>query len=343
MNPWRRFKSTIQRQRADRIPVAMLGTTRFHASLWGHTIFALLHQPSLLLECQARTFRRFPEILFIPGVWPDYGTASMLSAMGCPVTWPTNAMPYVGAVIKNPADIGALTVPNPQQDGMMPWFLQTLLLARQQPAVFGDNLHFLWSLGPGELASYLWGVTDLLLNLYLEPQAAHRLLNIAADTIIAWLKAQQRVLPDAEGILLTDDLVGLMSPPFFVEFLAPYHRRIREEFAGHTIVFHCDTDVDKALEPVRLLGYEAFHLGKTMDLAATKAAMAGGTCLMGNVDPLDLMQRGTPADVREAGLACLRAAADDGFFILAPGGGNNENTPAANVDALVDATISYAP
>ena len=42
--------------------------------------------------------------------------------------------------------------------------------------------------------------------------------------------------------------------------------------------------------------------------------------------------------VEAAARACIQRAAAGGGFILAPGGGTNIDTPAANIDALVRAT-----
>jgi uroporphyrinogen decarboxylase len=57
--------------------------------------------------------------------------------------------------------------------------------------------------------------------------------------------------------------------------------------------------------------------------------------LMGNVPPLDVGVRGTPAEVMDWGRACLDKAAPGGGMILSFGGGVSPGTPPGNIDGLV--------
>jgi len=65
--------------------------------------------------------------------------------------------------------------------------------------------------------------------------------------------------------------------------------------------------------------------------------MGHRVALMGNVPPLDVGVRGSPADVMNSARACLDRAAPGGGMILSFGGGVSPGTPAANVDALLRA------
>jgi uroporphyrinogen decarboxylase len=63
------------------------------------------------------------------------------------------------------------------------------------------------------------------------------------------------------------------------------------------------------------------------------ARVAGRMTLMGNVPPLDVGVRGSPADVAEATRSVLRDAGDHPL-ILSVGGGVSPGMPAANIHAM---------
>jgi len=337
MDAWQRFVRTVEFEPTDHVPVALLGTNRFYASLAGVPLFEVLHDPYRMMEVQQNAFRRFPEITFIPGVWPDYG-AGILSAFGCGIYWPAEGMPQVKVhAIHCDGDIEEFRVPDPHSDGFMPWYLQTLRMFAKRRGDFEANMHFLWSLGPGELASYLWGASEFLVNLYAKPDLVVLLLEKITESILTWLRAQQEIIPDAEGILLTDDIAGMMSDTLYRRFLQRCHQRVREEFPEHVLVFHNDTLSDHLFESLCEVGIDVFNLGKTTNLRRAKEVMDHRVALMGNVDPLDLLPNGTASEVIEASRFCLAQTARGGGFMLSAGGGLNEGTPPENLDALLSA------
>jgi len=342
MDAWQRFVRTVKFEPTDHVPVALLGTNRFYASLAGMPLFKVLHDPTRMMEVQRSIFRRFPDITFVPGAWPDYG-AGILSAYGCHVYWSSDGMPQVRTkAIRSVDDLREFRVPDPYHDGFMPWYLETLRTFVGRREDFESNLHFLWSMGPGELATYLWGATEFLVSLYEMPEIVDAFLERVTDSILIWLGAQQDVNPEADGILLTDDIAGMMSEKFYRRFLYPCHRRIREAYAEHILVFHNDTQSDHLLPSLRELGIDVFNLGKTTDLVRAKECMQDRVSLMGNVDPLELLTRGTENDVIEASNLCLSQAAEGGGFILSAGGGMNEGTRPKNLDALLIAVREFS-
>ncbi|MCK4816161.1 uroporphyrinogen decarboxylase family protein, partial [bacterium] len=315
MNPWERFLNSVKHKEVDSVPVALIGTPRFFASLAGVELFECLYNPEKLMEVELQAFERFSEILFIPGCWPDYG-AGLFSSFGGIISWAKDIMPQIKKqVIKDDKHIETLNIPNPKEDGLMPWYLKTLKSFRERKE-FADNLHFLHSIGPGELACYLWGMDNFLTSLYLKPDLANALLEKATQSIIVWLEAQKEILPEAEAILLTDDISGLMSPDTYKKFLFPYHCRIREYFKGHIMVFHCDTKADHVIELIGQTGIDVFNIGPTTDLAKALSQIDGHCCIMGNLCPVKVMQSDDRDKVKVATRECIAASGSGKGFIL---------------------------
>jgi uroporphyrinogen decarboxylase len=74
----------------------------------------------------------------------------------------------------------------------------------------------------------------------------------------------------------------------------------------------------------------------TVELGDARQRTAGRVFLKGNVDPVNVMLRGTPEAVREAARACLAAAGSGGGYILSTACAVAPATPPENIAALAD-------
>ena len=63
--------------------------------------------------------------------------------------------------------------------------------------------------------------------------------------------------------------------------------------------------------------------------------------LFGNIHPVSVLMRQTPADVREASRLCMEKAAPGGGFALSSGGVIDRGTPPENIDAMINAADEF--
>jgi uroporphyrinogen-III decarboxylase len=82
--------------------------------------------------------------------------------------------------------------------------------------------------------------------------------------------------------------------------------------------------------------FDVFNFSHKLDIAEVKAKMGHRVALMGNVPPLDVGVRGTPAEVAQSARECLDKGAPGGGMILSFGGGVSPGTPPENIDALLE-------
>jgi uroporphyrinogen decarboxylase len=341
MNTWERFRNTVDRKAVDHVPTALIGTSRFFASITHSKISDLLFNPDQMINAQRKTLELFPEITFIPGAWPDYGVA-ILSAYGCRIFWCNDGMPQIeGELIQNEEDLSSLHIPNPHTDGLMPLYLFTLGRFVEQKDVFRNSLRFVWSFGPGELASYFCGITKFFLALINDKKLAVGVLEKVTQGIITWTHAQMEINPYVEGMLLTDDIAGMVSKDHYEEFIFPFHKRIREAFPNLMIVFHNDAKSDHILSSIADTGFEVFNLGKTTDIKKCRQTISDRMCVMGNIDPLDLMINGTQEHVYQQAKECLSIFSGQPGYILSVGGGLNQGTSIENIRALSSAAKEF--
>jgi uroporphyrinogen-III decarboxylase len=197
--------------------------------------------------------------------------------------------------------------------------------------------------GPMTVASWLVGVTPLMMGLVIEPGVVSGILDMVTLSIIRWLHAQLDAVRQPEGIMLMDDIVGMVSKRHYEEFIHPRLRRIFDEFDGLIRVYHNDTPCVHLLEGLAEANFDVFNFSHEMDIEQSKAKMGHRVALMGNVPPLDVGMRGTPADVARLARECLDKAASGGGMILSFGGGVSPGTPPENIDALVAAARDWSP
>jgi uroporphyrinogen decarboxylase len=335
MSPWERFTVVARGGDADRIPVALIVDSPWLPGYAGIDTLDYFLRPDEWLRINLGLVDRFPDVAWIPGLWVEYGMAAEPSAFGARVIWHHDQPPAIEPVPGGLAALAGVEPPDPYRHGLLPLVLQRYADTERRLLPEGVKVPMVAARGPFALGAWLLGMSDFLIALKVDPEAGGRLLDVLEATVIAWLRAQLSVLRAPEGILVLDDIVGLLSPTMFEEFARPRLARIFREFEGLIRVFHNDTPCAHLIEPMATLGFEVFNFSHTMDTAAVHRKMPGAA-VMGNVPPLDVMVRGTPDDIRAWAHNCVRATGGR-RLILSAGGGLSPGTPPEAIDALVAA------
>jgi len=255
------------------------------------------------------------------------------SAFGGRVVWHHDRPPSIAPVSGGLAALDGVGPADPTQDGFMPLALRLYREARNRLAAEGVPIRMVAARGPHAVAGWLLGVSDLMIGLKTERDACVRLLDALTETIIRWLRAQADAVGGVEGVLVLDDIPGMLSPKLFDAMAAPYLARIFEAFEGLVRVYHNDTPCAHLLGRLATLPFEVWNFSHEIDIADVRAAMPH-KALMGNVPPLGLLAQGTPSQVTDWAHTCV-AKTEGRNLVLSAGGGVSPGTPAENIDALV--------
>ena len=333
MTPWERFAAVARGGIADRVPVALIVDSPWLPGYAGIDTLDYFLRPDEWLRINQDLLERFPDVAWIPGFWVEYGMATEPSAFGARILWHHDQPPSIEPVKGGLTALADIEPPDPQRHGLMPLVLQRYADAERRLSPEGMNVKMVAARGPLTLASWLLGVSDLMIALKRQPEAVGRLLDVLTDTTIAWLRAQLGVLRSPEGILVLDDIVGMLSPKLFEQFARPYFSRIFSAFEGLIQVYHNDTPCPHLIGPMPSLGFDVFNFSHELDIATVRAKMPG-VALMGNVPPRDVMALGTPEQVEARARVCVEKTGGRGL-ILSAGGGVSPGTPPESIDALV--------
>lgn len=325
-------------------PVAIWDIAPFVTSFYGIATKDYYHDAELKLKTQLSLQNAFPDAVLFPGVWADYALVVEASAFGCKIRWYEDDAPFVDPVLNSTEAVFSLQGVDVKHNGLMPSVLSDYEyfwghLPRRYIEDYGYLDGVAFSMGPLELAAELRGFTELLLDFYDSPRAVHSLFRVTTDTIVQWLREQERVNGRLKRIFIVDHLATQVSGEHFEEFGLPYLQEIFREFSYALCLWHNEGSVEQSLHLVPEIGVHIFHYG--MDAGRSKAALGGKVCLMGNLDPLGAMRYGSPEEVFRTSLEVLDRAAPGGGCILSTAGGMAPGTPRKNIQKMLDAVVYW--
>jgi uroporphyrinogen-III decarboxylase len=339
--PWERFRRAARLDEPDQVPVGLIVDSPWLPGYAGIDTRDYFLFPEKWLEINKGLLERFPDAVWIPGFWVEYGMAAEPSAFGVKVHFYPNSPPSIEPVVTDLAFWADVKPVNPHRDGLMPLVLRLYEVMDERLRAEGPGIKMVCARGPMTVASWLVGMTSLMMGVARNPAEVSRILDTLTTSIIRWLHAQLDALKQPEGIMLLDDVVGLVSKRHYETLIHPHLCRIFDEFDGLIRVYHNDTPCPHLLESLVEAGFDVFNFSHEIDLGEVKAKLGQRVALMGNVPPLDVGVRGTPVDVTQWAKECLNKGAPGGGMILSFGGGVSPDTPPENIDALLEAAREW--
>jgi uroporphyrinogen-III decarboxylase len=341
LSMWEDFKRmalTGSTGEKGKIPVALIVDSPWLPGFMGISTLDYLTLPEQWIRANLYIEERFPEVLFLPGHWMEYGMAAEPSAFGCRIKWWENSPPAVIPSIHDISEAARLSVPNPEEDGLMPLILNLYQKMEKPLQKQKSPIKMVAARGPLAIGAHVRGVTELMLDLKISPKETKQFIEIMTQTTIRWLRAQIKHLSEVEGIMVLDDIVGFLSPTDYMEFAHPFLKEIFSSFDGMVKVYHNDSKIGHILEPVAETGLHVLNFGYNLDMNQVWKRVGQKIRLMGNIPTLEVLTEGTPEEVKSYAAECIRKTEGGKGLILSAGGGAPPGVPAENIDALVEAS-----
>ena len=288
-------------------------------------------------EANLKAIKEFPDIIFIPGFWAEFGMCTEPSAFGVKCIWGEDAFPSPIKLIGGAKQIVAAGNPNPRTDGLCPFVLKRLAHFRDQIESNGHRIKFAVSRGPFNLASFLMGTTEFLMALKTQPEDINSLLSMITDFIVDWLKLQKSTFDSIEGIFLLDDIVGFVGPEDFEASAKPYLKRAFEAFGAEVRFFHNDAAGLVCAPHLTDIGVNIFNFSHNHSIPEMRKLAGPNVVLLGNIPPRDVLAAGTAEQVAESVKNLLKSLPDAGRVILSCGGGMPPAVTSENIKAFLSA------
>jgi uroporphyrinogen-III decarboxylase len=284
-----------------------------------------------------KVIRQFPDIIFLPGFWSEFGMYTEPSAFGAKSTWQENDMPFPQKVITDISQVASLSRPDPEINGMLPFVLNRLKHYQSQIEDEGHVIKFAVSRGPLNIASFLMGSTEFLMAIRTDPEEIHKLLDVVTDFIVDWLGIQIETFPSIDGVFILDDIVGFLGEDDFKQAALPYLKRIYKAFDVAVKFFHNDAAGLVSAPYLEQIGINLFNFSFEHPMPQMKELMNNSVTLLGNIPPRDVLAEGTAEDVRNSVDSVLESVSDKSRIILSCGGGMPFGVPTENIEAFMKA------
>jgi uroporphyrinogen decarboxylase len=285
-------------------------------------------------QANKKAVETFPDIIFVPGFWSEFGMCTEPSAFGAKMVWDEYNLPHASKIISDISEAGKLKVPNPKTDGLLPFVIQRLLNYQKPMQETGHEIKFAIARGPLNIASFLMGTTELMTGLMMDPENSHKLLKTITQFTTDWLRRQKEVFPSIEGILLLDDIVGFVGDDECREYAVPYIKQIFNAFDSKLNLFHNDAQGLISAPYLKEMGVNLFNFSFEHSLKEIRELAGPEVALLGNLPPRDVLAAGTPEQVREETRKMMNEFGDKNRVVWSCGGGMPPNVSSENIRAF---------
>jgi uroporphyrinogen decarboxylase len=333
MDSCERVTRVLRKQLPDRVPVG-LHSYLMNCQMHGGRFDEILRDGQLMAEAQLNGWRTFGHDLLML----EIGVCAEAEALGCSIRYSPDGPPHVAEpLIKQPADLDKLRVPDPERTFPLTEMLKATRIVKRETGgrVFINGRS---DQGPIALALALCGPERFLTMLMdAEWQAwCRRLVEICSQVNVALGEAQRRAGADSSTIGLAG--TSLISPALFDAFELPGARAFCSAMqrAGGFAFAHACGNETHLLGNLLATGADCLELDPGTDPATCKRATQGRATVLGMIDPAQVMRFGTPDDVRQETIKMLATMGPGGGFIAGPGCALPADTPPENVHALIE-------
>lgn len=342
-----RFLRALRREPVDATPVWLMRQAGRYLPEYRATrakagsFMGLAKNPELACEVTLQPLKRFDldaailfsDILTIP------------DAMGLGLSFAEGEGPRFAHPVRTAADIAKLAVPDMEKE--LRYVMDALRVIRKELNHRVPLVGFSGS--PWTLACYMveGGGSDNFSKIkamaFSEPALMHRLLDVVADAVIAYLSAQRAA--GAQALMVFDTWGGILAPHHYREFSLRYLNRIAQQFqrgegAECTPLILFGKGNAPYLEELAVSGAEGVGVDWLVSMGEARQRTGGKVALQGNLDPATLYA--SPEAIRAEVKRTLESYGPGPGHIFNLGHGLLPDMNPEHVKVLVDAVHEFS-
>lgn len=294
----------------------------------------------LWFEANKKAIETFPDTLFLPGFWAEYGMCTEPSAFGAKCLLEKTNPPHVEKISSNINILCQMDKPDVRKALLLPFVINRLKNMQPQIEAIGHQIKFAVARGPLNIASFLLGSTELMMAMMTDQEKCHKLLALITDFLIDWIGFQKEQFPSIEGILLLDDIIGFVGDEQCKEYVVPYFKKIYGAFNAKVNFLHNDAAGLVSAPYLPEMGVNFFNYSFEHSIKEMKELTDGKVALLGNIPPREVLKDGTPEDVKEAVLKSVEGLDNTRGILLSCGGGMPQAVTTENINAFIETAKS---
>lgn len=175
-------------------------------------------------------------------------------------------------------------------------------------------------------AAVLYGVENLILATFDDPEWIHTFLNVLRDRKRKYIQSMKGANFDLIELGGGSASSTVISPQIFNDFVAPYDAELIElaHQVGQRVVYHTCGGMMPILEIIADMKPDAMEtftppaMGGDVDLKEAKRRIGNRVCMIGGFDQFHYLKDCHPDETRSAVRKCFEEAGEGGGYILAP-------------------------
>ncbi|HXY54301.1 MAG TPA: uroporphyrinogen decarboxylase family protein [Nitrospirota bacterium] len=330
----------LNRETADRIPAALIGAGTWSAREYGVSFKQMSTDSSLMARMITEMADRLKsDIVYVGSGYPNFPVA----ALGCAINYRDVGTPDLeGTLVHAESDLTGLDLSRISSDPVLSTIRQAYGVVSK---ALGNYAVTLTAWGPFTLGARLVGEEAMMKALYKNPG----LVKSVTEFAVSMLKLFYEPLlsPGLLDLILLGEPTAsgdLISRKQFEQFVLPQLQDFISWAAGkgaRTILHICGNTTDR-LDLYPRTGVHCISLDHKTDMVRAKEILHGTICFAGNVDPVNVLLRGTVQDVEDACRNVIEKVGTRGGFILMPGCDIPPGVPYENIHAFMRVAREWA-
>lgn len=340
MNGRQRIDAALRGEWPDRTPV-MLHNFMMAAREVGVTMRQFREDPKAMARCFGEAAERY----HLDGIMVDVDTATLAGAAGVPVDLPEDAPArFHGsrlATLEAVRDLEPIDLS--RNERIQVWTEAVAILVRD----YGHEIFIRGNCDqcPFSLAGSMRGLDQWLMDVAAQEddELVHALLNYCTDITCQFLKLMAKT--GAHMLSNGDSPAGpdMLSPRFYGAYALPYEQRVAacSRALGLPYLLHICGKTDRILKQMADIGADALEIDYKTNLQLAHDVCKDRITFVGNLDPSEVLARGTPELVKLKTEELLDVFADTPRFVLNSGCALPADTPPENIRAMCKCLRNY--
>jgi uroporphyrinogen decarboxylase len=177
------------------------------------------------------------------------------------------------------------------------------------------------------------------MGIYDDPQLIKDTVKFFIEMQSMWGLAQIEAGADALWFGDCNASGHLISVDNYMEFAFDAVKQCAKEYdkAGAFTFYHASEHNPAHMKAQAATGISALSVGPGVDMAVAKQAVGDKVCLMGNVDPINILLYGTPEQVYEESKRIMNIGKRNGGYLFNSGEMIPRAIPEENMNAMIRA------
>lgn len=337
---WNNIKQAVNGISDLNSPIAFIIDSPWLPGFYGINTLEYYSSGEKWFQANKKAIETFPDIIFLPGFWSEFGMCTEPSAFGSKCIWNHASLPHADKIIFDVSEIKDLKKPNPRTDGLLPFVIQRLQEFHEPIRKMNHKIRFAIARGPLNIASYLMGTTEFMMALVMYPDEAHKILGIITDFIVEWLRLQKETFSDIDGIFILDDIVGFVGDQECKEYVVPYLTDIYSAFDASIKFFHNDAPGLVSSKYLSQIGVNLFNFSYEHSFKEILELTENQVTLLGNLPPRDVLAAGNTEDVKKEVCRMFDSIDDKNRIIWSCGGGMPPDVSMENIQTFKNTIVN---